>query len=62
MGKNHARGVIATEGAVAYAICDTNAKLLEETAAEFGITRTYLDYTHLLSEAEIDAVIIATPD
>lgn len=62
MGKNHARGVAATEGAVAYAICDTNAKLLEETAAEFGITRTYSDYTQLLSEAEIDAVIIATPD
>lgn len=62
MGKTHALGVLGTEGATLYAICDSNPQLLKEAAAQLGISRVYSDYRQMLSEAEIDAVIIAAPD
>ena len=44
------------------AVCDVRGAVAERTAASLGIARWTTDYQDLLADAEIDAVIIATPE
>src|SRR5215469_6597472 len=45
-----------------YAICDIATDLVERIAAIHRPTRTYLNYEALLSDPDLEAVIIATSD
>lgn len=44
------------------AACDADAALLERRKTDWGITKVTTDYEALMADAEIDAVIIATPN
>jgi len=44
-----------------HAICDINADALEKVAADYGVSQTYTDYTTMLEQADVDAVVIGTP-
>ena len=62
MGKTHAKGVLLTEGACLYAVCDIDATLAEEVAKELGASHFYTDYRDMIADPALDAVIIASPD
>ena len=62
MGKTHANGVLLTEGACLYAVCDIDAALAEEVAKELGAPHFYTDYRDMIADPALDAVIIASPD
>ncbi len=44
-----------------YALCDTNAKLLEQRRKQWNVKVVHTDYNELLSDPDIDAVEILTP-
>ncbi len=62
IGKSHAKGVQATEGAQLYALCDTNEEKLQALAKELNVANTFTDYRDLIADPNVDAVIIASPD
>lgn len=62
MGKAHAKGVLATDGACLYAVCDKNPEKLTSVARELGVERTFTDYKEMIADPAIDAVVIASPD
>lgn len=43
------------------AVCDTNAAGIHEAALRLGATEVYTDYTRMLDQARLDAVILGTP-
>jgi predicted dehydrogenase len=43
------------------AVCDTNESLAQQTAAEYGITRTYRDFGDMLSRENLGIIDICTP-
>jgi len=45
----------------AVGICDANKKVVENTAAELGITKIYADLGEILRDRDIDAVHLVTP-
>ena len=45
-----------------YAICDVALDLCERMAITHGAAKTYFDYAQMLSDPDVDAVIIATSD
>lgn len=44
------------------AVCDVNPESAKATAEKFGVPRTYTEYRELLSDPEVDAVSVATPN
>ena len=62
MGKAHAQGVLKTEGACLYAICDIDPDVLAATGDELQVERRFTDYRDMIADPAIDAVIIASPD
>ncbi len=44
------------------AVCDTDEEHLREVKAKWGARVTYTDYRKMFAEAQIDAVVIATPN
>ncbi|HEY6327695.1 MAG TPA: Gfo/Idh/MocA family oxidoreductase [Blastocatellia bacterium] len=48
-------------GARLVAVCDSNKQAAESFAAEHNVTRWYRDYEYVLSDKEVDAVVIVTP-
>lgn len=63
MGALHMKGVDAAEGARLYAICDTAEEQIKARLEEgFKPEKTCLDYRELLSDENIDAAVIVTPD
>lgn len=44
------------------AVCDVNPETAREAASKFGIERTTTDYHELISDPDIDAVSVATPN
>jgi len=62
MGKAHANGVLKTEGACLYAICDIDPEVLEAAGNELNVSRRFTDYREMIADPAIDAVIIASPD
>lgn len=47
--------------AVVEAVCDLNKEALPETAARMGASEQYTNYEQMLERADIDAVLIGTP-
>jgi predicted dehydrogenase len=44
-----------------HAVCDVRADLLDEAAEKLGAAEKYDDYEAMLSQSEVDAVVIGTP-
>jgi len=59
---NHLPGIGRCTGAAVTSLCDTNPAALEQAARASGLTKTWTDPFALIREADIDAVIIATPN
>lgn len=61
VGRAHVRGAAAANGAKLVAICDLKQECLDEVSKEFPGVKTYLDFTEMLKDPEIDVVSVATP-
>lgn len=57
----HHAGYRDNSAAVVVAVCDTDEALLKNRLAAWNAEKKYLDYRELLSDPEIDAVEILTP-
>jgi predicted dehydrogenase len=58
--KNHLHAWHQLEGVEIVALCDANPERLQQTAAEFGISRTYSSAEQLFASETLDFVDIAT--
>jgi predicted dehydrogenase len=59
---NHLPGLARRAGAALVALCDTNPAVLNEARRLSGIKRVWTDPLACIREADVDAVIIATPN
>lgn len=57
----HQLGYVNNPDAELVAICNRGKSVLEKTAANWGVQKTYMDYRELLNDKEIDMVEILTP-
>lgn len=64
MGQLHMGGVIAKEAANLYAICDSAQEQIDACLEKLSVTpeRIVTDWRDLVDDANIDAVVIVTPD
>ncbi len=60
--QNHIPGVRLHPAGDVVALCDADPRALEQAVDASGIERTFTDYKALMREADIDAVVIATPN
>jgi predicted dehydrogenase len=60
MGSLHTRDIDELENTELVAICDIDRQCANRLAQEYGVPAFY-DYHKMLAEAELDAVLIATP-
>ncbi len=44
------------------AICGRNRERADEMAAKYGVPQTYTNYRQMIDEAQLDAVVVASPD
>ncbi|WP_256721442.1 Gfo/Idh/MocA family protein [Paenibacillus odorifer] len=60
----HISGLLANEEAILWAICDCKEEVLARRGEQFNIpeARRYLNYKEMLSDPELEAVTIATPN
>ena len=58
----HFESAVKARNAELYAICDVADDLRERMAATHAPTKSYSDYSAMLNDAEVDAIIIATSD
>jgi myo-inositol 2-dehydrogenase / D-chiro-inositol 1-dehydrogenase len=58
----HARSLLACPQAELYAVASPTPSNAERFAQQFGIARHYTDYRRMLDLAEIDLVVIGTPN
>ncbi len=66
-GKSLIKDVVRTDGARLVALCDVDSAILDERVSdvesEHGIkVRKYVDYREVLDQADIDAVVLTTPN
>lgn len=61
-GRVHADTYTADHRATLAAVCDLNEDRARAAAVRYGISHVYTDYRKMLSEDEIDAVAVTTPD
>lgn len=59
---NHIPGTERCRDAAVTALCDSDPATLQRAAQETGIQQTWTDPFALIAEADVDAVIIATPN
>jgi predicted dehydrogenase len=59
---NHLPGFALCPGARVVALCDSDAAVLERARAQTGIAAVHADYRELIDRADVDAVVIATPN
>lgn len=60
-GKHHIQGIQKNEDAELVMICDTDAQLAAQVAAENGVPYT-TDFEEMVKNPDVDAVCIVTPD
>jgi predicted dehydrogenase len=60
--QNHIPGVRLHPDGEVVALCDPDSRALAQAAEVSGIRRTFSDYAALMRQADIDAVVIATPN
>lgn len=58
---NHLPGIALTDAKVV-ALCDSDQAVVESASKQTGIDRTYGDYERAVTDPDVDAVIIATPN
>jgi len=61
-GQNHAQAYSELEEAELIAIADINKGKTQKVADCFEVKEVYTDYTQMLTESEVEAVSITTPD
>ena len=61
-GTASVRGFQYAKGAEVVALCALEESELEPVAQEFNVPLCYTDYDQMLEEADLDVVMIATPD
>jgi predicted dehydrogenase len=61
MGYAHSLGVRATDGLSLAAFCDTNMARLEAAGALFPEAKLYRSVDEVMSDAQVDVAIVATP-
>jgi len=60
-GVRHVAGFSATEGAEVVAVCSDDPLQLHDIAERFAVPHAFMSYQAMLEQAEMDAVVIATP-
>jgi predicted dehydrogenase len=60
-GPNLARNVAATEGACLYGLCDSSAERLEKIGREYPVAKRFAEYSAVLGDSQVHAVVICTP-
>lgn len=60
-GKMYASVISQNPNAEVKAICDTNEEVLKELGGTYG-AETYIDFREMIDKADINVVIVATPD
>ena len=60
-GKMYADVIAQNPNAKVSAICDTNDKLIQELGLVYG-AEVFTDFRKMMDKADINAVIVATPD
>ena len=61
IGDEHNRAIQSTEGLVLHAVCDTNPERLTAALQISPDAKTFSDANEMLSDGEIDLVVISTP-
>ncbi|HID06101.1 MAG TPA: hypothetical protein EYP10_03025, partial [Armatimonadetes bacterium] len=61
IGKRHLQALRDVERCCVKAVVDVNVEVVKLVAREFGIPEAYTDYKRVLDDAQIDAILIATP-
>ena len=59
---NHMPGFRLCPDARVVALCDSDPATLRRASEQTGITATFADYSEMLDQADVDAVVIATPN
>jgi len=62
IGTVHAEAFRNTTGAEVTALCDVCPEILKEKGRRFGVDALFGDYRKMLRDADIDAVIVGTPN
>jgi predicted dehydrogenase len=60
--QNHLPGFELCPQAKVVALCDSNPEVLERAKKQTGISTGFIDYNNVLRQADVDAVVIATPN
>lgn len=60
--QNHLPGLALCQDVKVTALCDTNAESLERARQQTGVSTASTDYKDIVNRADVDAVIIATPN
>ena len=61
IGDEHNKAIQATDGLTLHAVCDTNPERLEAALKISPDVQTFSDATEMLSNAQIDLVVVSTP-
>jgi len=61
-GQNHAQVYSELEETELIAIADIDREKAQKVAKYFGVKKVYTDYSQMLTESEVEAVSITTPD
>jgi len=62
MGSSHLEAARGIPGVVVRAICDVDQDRLAEVKARYGIEHAYADCERMISDPELDVVVVASPD
>lgn len=60
IGHTHITAYLKNENVELYALCDIDAKRVEEVGKKYNVTRTYTDLDEMLKLEELDAVSVCT--
>ena len=58
----HLPAIAKTEGLILHAVCDTNEKTAKSAKEKWKAKKYYTDYKEMFADADLDGVIIATPN
>lgn len=61
IGDEHNKAIVATDGLVLHAVCDTNPSRLAAALQISPEAKTFGDANQMLADSEIDLVVISTP-